>query len=172
MGGSFHAWLEKRGPGGCLIDLVDDATSTVLAQLHEEETTWGGGADLADGAIRQAKGRVEHSHGTHQDRFIRRCGSARSPRMSRPISSCAISIRRSTTGGSRFRQRAAICMSRCHSTSIGTRCFVWSSRARRAGIGRASASCSGQTQTPAEIRYSRRHPLASAAAGAARSIQG
>src|SRR5712691_9348807 len=27
MDGSFHAWLEERGPEGCLIDLVDDATS-------------------------------------------------------------------------------------------------------------------------------------------------
>src|SRR5579863_6843016 len=28
MDGSFHAWLEERGPRGCLIDMVDDATST------------------------------------------------------------------------------------------------------------------------------------------------
>ena len=27
MDGSFHAWLEERGPEGCLIDLADDATN-------------------------------------------------------------------------------------------------------------------------------------------------
>ena len=26
MDGRFHAWLEERGPEGCLIDMVDDAT--------------------------------------------------------------------------------------------------------------------------------------------------
>src|SRR5467141_3305322 len=40
MDGSFHAWLEERGPRGCLIDLVDDATSTTWAQLGEQETIW------------------------------------------------------------------------------------------------------------------------------------
>jgi len=40
MDGSFHAWLEERGPQGCLMDLVDDATSTTLAQLGEQETIW------------------------------------------------------------------------------------------------------------------------------------
>ena len=43
MDGSFHAWLEERGPQGCLMDLVDDATSTTLAQLGEQETIWAGG---------------------------------------------------------------------------------------------------------------------------------
>src|SRR6266542_5637724 len=38
--GSFHAWLEERGPEGCLIDLVDDATNTTLARLGEQETIW------------------------------------------------------------------------------------------------------------------------------------
>src|SRR5258705_2301901 len=42
MDGSFHAWLEERGPRGCLIDLVDDATSTTWAQLGEQETIWAG----------------------------------------------------------------------------------------------------------------------------------
>ncbi len=45
MDGSFHAWLEERGPGGCLIDLVDDATNTTWAQLGEQETIWA----VADG---------------------------------------------------------------------------------------------------------------------------
>jgi transposase len=40
MDGSFHAWLEERGPQGCLIDLVDDATSKTWAQLGEQETIW------------------------------------------------------------------------------------------------------------------------------------
>ncbi len=45
MDGSFHAWLEERGPQGCLIDLVDDATNTTRAQLGEQETIWA----VADG---------------------------------------------------------------------------------------------------------------------------
>jgi transposase len=40
LDGSFHPWLEERGPQGCLIDLADDATNTTLAQLGEEETIW------------------------------------------------------------------------------------------------------------------------------------
>jgi transposase len=47
MDGSFHAWLEGRGPGGCLMDLVDDATNRTLARLGEEETIW-----AAAGALR------------------------------------------------------------------------------------------------------------------------
>jgi len=45
MDGSFHAWLEERGPNGCLIDLVDDATNHTFAQLGEQETIWA----VADG---------------------------------------------------------------------------------------------------------------------------
>ena len=40
MDGSFHAWLEDRGPEGCLINMVDDATSKGLATITDEETTW------------------------------------------------------------------------------------------------------------------------------------
>ncbi len=40
MDGSFHAWLEDRGPQLCLINMVDDATGTTLAQFHEQETIW------------------------------------------------------------------------------------------------------------------------------------
>ena len=40
LDGSFHRWLEERGPEGCLIDLVDDATSTTRAQVGEQETIW------------------------------------------------------------------------------------------------------------------------------------
>lgn len=41
MDGSFEDWLEDRGPRGCLIHMVDDATSTSLATFTKEETTWG-----------------------------------------------------------------------------------------------------------------------------------
>ncbi len=40
MDGSFHPWLEERGPQGCLIDLADDATNTTWAQLGEQESIW------------------------------------------------------------------------------------------------------------------------------------
>jgi hypothetical protein len=41
MDGSFENWLETRGPRGCLLHMVDDATSTSLATFADEETTWG-----------------------------------------------------------------------------------------------------------------------------------
>jgi hypothetical protein len=47
MDGSFHAWLEGRGPRGCLMDLVDDATNRTLARMGKEETIW-----AAAGALR------------------------------------------------------------------------------------------------------------------------
>jgi len=40
LDGSFHGWLEDRGPEGCLMDLVDDATNQTLARLGEQETIW------------------------------------------------------------------------------------------------------------------------------------
>jgi transposase len=40
MDGSFHAWLEGRGPRGCLMNLVDDATGTTLCRMGEQETIW------------------------------------------------------------------------------------------------------------------------------------
>ena len=40
MDGSFHDWLEDRGGRGCLMHMVDDATSTVLCSFTAEETTW------------------------------------------------------------------------------------------------------------------------------------
>ena len=45
MDGSFHRWLEDRGPEGCLIDMVDDATNRTWTQLGEQETIWA----VADG---------------------------------------------------------------------------------------------------------------------------
>jgi molybdenum-dependent DNA-binding transcriptional regulator ModE len=40
LDGSFHEWLEGRGPRGCLMNMVDDATSTTLCRLGEQETIW------------------------------------------------------------------------------------------------------------------------------------
>ena len=40
LDGSFHEWLEERGPRGCLMHMVDDATSTALGSFSEEETIW------------------------------------------------------------------------------------------------------------------------------------
>jgi transposase len=40
MDGSFHDWLEGRGPDGCLMNMTDDATSEVELRLGEEETIW------------------------------------------------------------------------------------------------------------------------------------
>lgn len=37
---SFHAWLEERAGQGCVMQMVDDATSRVLCQFSEAETTW------------------------------------------------------------------------------------------------------------------------------------
>jgi transposase len=40
LDGSFHDWLEERGPRGCLMDMVDDATGKVQARMGKEETIW------------------------------------------------------------------------------------------------------------------------------------
>jgi transposase len=40
MDGSFDAWLEDRGPRGCWMGMVDDATSMTLGRFDAEETTW------------------------------------------------------------------------------------------------------------------------------------
>jgi transposase len=40
MDGSFHKWFEQRGPEGCLMNLVDDATGTTLGRLGAQETIW------------------------------------------------------------------------------------------------------------------------------------
>jgi len=40
LDGSQHAWLEDRGPSGCAMTLVDDATNRVLLQFAPQETTW------------------------------------------------------------------------------------------------------------------------------------
>jgi len=40
LDGSFHDWLEERGPRGCLMTMVDDASSTTEARMGKEETIW------------------------------------------------------------------------------------------------------------------------------------
>ena len=40
LDGSFHPWLEGRGPAACLLTLVDDATGTTLGQFGPQETIW------------------------------------------------------------------------------------------------------------------------------------
>jgi len=40
LDGSFHDWLEDRGPKGCLLNLVDDATGIALGAFAHDETTW------------------------------------------------------------------------------------------------------------------------------------
>lgn len=123
LDGSFEDWLEERGPGGCLMNMVDDATSQAEACLGKEETTWAAvgvlrrwiekhgvplalytdwktvylreptakeslqgvvpvtqfgrmckqlGIRIIGASSPQAKGRVERSHGTHQDRLIKK----------------------------------------------------------------------------------------------------
>ena len=40
LDGSFHEWLEERGPRGCLMHMVDDATTKAVGWFAEEETIW------------------------------------------------------------------------------------------------------------------------------------
>lgn len=40
LDGSFEDWLEERGPRGCLMDMVDDATNATEAGMGKEETIW------------------------------------------------------------------------------------------------------------------------------------
>lgn len=121
LDGSFHDWLEDRGPGGCLMTMSDDATSVQLALLGEEETLWTAvallewwigkygvpralytdlktlyhspgskadrskrpltqlglmcsklGIEMIPASSPQAKGRVERTHGTNQDRLVKK----------------------------------------------------------------------------------------------------
>jgi hypothetical protein len=46
MDGSFHDWLEDRGPRGCLRNMVDDASGDTLARMGGEETIWAGAGGL------------------------------------------------------------------------------------------------------------------------------
>ena len=40
LDGSFHQWLEERGPRGCLMHMVDDATTKALGWFTAEESIW------------------------------------------------------------------------------------------------------------------------------------
>jgi len=40
LDGSFHQWLEERGPRGCLMHMVDDATTQALGWFSAEESIW------------------------------------------------------------------------------------------------------------------------------------
>lgn len=118
LDGSFHDWLEGRGPVGCMMTMTDDATGTEMARLGKEETFWDAiavvrawvakygvpraiytdwktlyhsprpgasiestqfgrvcsilGTELIAASSPQAKGRVERSHGTNQDRLVKK----------------------------------------------------------------------------------------------------
>jgi hypothetical protein len=52
LDGSHHDWLEGRGPKGCLMNFVDDATGWGLCRFSDEETTWAA-ADLLQAWVRQ-----------------------------------------------------------------------------------------------------------------------
>ena len=52
LDGSHHDWLEGRGPKGCLMNFVDDATGRALCRFWDEETTWAA-ADLLQAWVRQ-----------------------------------------------------------------------------------------------------------------------
>lgn len=123
LDGSFEQWLPGNEQKHCLMNLVDDASSRTLSQLHEQETTWAAadvlrawiekygvphclytdwknvylreptakeqlagetpltqfgrmcgklGVRIVGASSPQAKGRVERSHGTQQDRLIKK----------------------------------------------------------------------------------------------------
>lgn len=115
LDGSFHDWLEGRGPVGCLMTMADDATGKQYGEIAKEETFWSAarvlrgwieqygvpralytdrknlyhsgnekrpsqlglicqklGIEMIFANSPQAKGRVERTHGTNQDRLIKK----------------------------------------------------------------------------------------------------
>lgn len=40
LDGSFHPWLEQRGPASCLLTMVDDATGRSVGWFGAQETIW------------------------------------------------------------------------------------------------------------------------------------
>ena len=40
LDGSFHEWLEDRGPRGCFMHMVDDATAQAMGWFSAEESIW------------------------------------------------------------------------------------------------------------------------------------
>ena len=47
LDGSFHDWLEGRGPRGCLMDMVDDATEPDAGSSGERGDDLGGSRGVA-----------------------------------------------------------------------------------------------------------------------------
>jgi hypothetical protein len=62
LDGSFHDWFEGRGPYGCLMNMVDDATSNSLCRLGEQETIW-----AAAGVLRAWIGKYGVPHALYTD---------------------------------------------------------------------------------------------------------
>ncbi len=54
LDGSHHDWLEQRGPKGCLMNFVDDASGLALCRFSAQETTWAA-ADLLEAWVRQIR---------------------------------------------------------------------------------------------------------------------
>ncbi len=50
--GSHHDWLEGRGPKGCMMNFVDDASGVALCRFSSEETTWAA-TDVLEAWVRQ-----------------------------------------------------------------------------------------------------------------------
>src|SRR5207247_3434761 len=89
MDGSFHSWLEECGPRGCLMQMVDDATTTALGWFSAEETIWAAAAILrcwierygsrtvrgqsAGDAVRPDVREAGHSHHCGQFAASQRC---------------------------------------------------------------------------------------------------
>jgi transposase len=48
LDGSFHPWFESRGPGSCLLTLVDDATGRSRGRFSAQETIWAAVAVLRE----------------------------------------------------------------------------------------------------------------------------
>jgi hypothetical protein len=53
LDGRQHPWLETRGPSGCAMTLVDDATGRLLLQFAPQETIWAA-ADVLRAWIEQS----------------------------------------------------------------------------------------------------------------------
>ena len=56
--GSYHAWLEERGPKACLLVFADDATSAILA-AEFVPTVWGSGIPDSDRPQFEADGETD-----------------------------------------------------------------------------------------------------------------
>ncbi len=52
LDGWHHDWLERRGPKGCLMNFVGDATGRALCRFSSQETTWAA-ADPLEAWVRQ-----------------------------------------------------------------------------------------------------------------------